>query len=430
MKVLIIGSGGREHALAWKIKKSKKLKKLYCAPGNGGTHAIATNVPIKADDLDALSKFCTDEKIDLTIVGPEVPLALGIVDLFQSKGLRVFGPTKEAARLESSKIFTKELCEKKNIPTAWFKTFTDAEKAKGFVRSKGAPIVIKADGLAAGKGVIIANSEKEAFNAIDNILLKKAFGSSGDKIVVEECLEGEEASIIVISDGENIAPLASSQDHKRIFDDDKGPNTGGMGAYSPAPIVTDQVFNATLSKIIKPAIDGMRERGVPHKGVLYAGVMITKEGPKLLEFNVRFGDPETQAILPRLNSDLLELIELSIDGALKNRNFNWSKKDCVCVVMASGGYPGKYEKGKEISGLENAEELKDILIFHAGTEFKKEKIITTGGRVLNVVGLGDGIKDAIDKTYDACKAISFDSMHYRKDIGKKALQKTEVKNEV
>ncbi|UCD55320.1 MAG: phosphoribosylamine--glycine ligase [Candidatus Omnitrophota bacterium] len=421
MKVLVIGQGGREHALLWKIKQSPKVKKLYSAPGNGGTAEIAENVPIKADDVNSLRNFCEKEKIDLTVVGPEMSLTSGIVDLFKEKGLRIFGPGKAAAQLEASKIFTKELARNENIPTAWFEIFDDAKKAKDFIKSKSAPIVVKADGLASGKGVIVAKTENEAFQAVDKILVEKAFGSSGDKIIVEECLEGQEASIIVVSDGENIVPLASSQDHKRVFDGDKGPNTGGMGAYSPAPAVTGEVFNNTISRIIKPAINGMKKRGIPYKGVLYAGIMITNENPKLLEFNVRFGDPETQAILPRLNSDLLELIELSMEGSLGNYNLKWKKEACVCVVMASGGYPGKYEKGKEISGIEKALELEDTLIFHAGTRLANG-LLTNGGRVLNVVALGENIKNAIDKVYKACGMIKFENMHYRKDIGHSALR--------
>ena len=427
MKVLIIGQGGREHALAWKIKQSPKIKKLYCAPGNGGTASIATNVPIKADDLKGLSEFSEKEKIDLTLVGPEAPLARGIVDLFKEKGLRIFGPGKAAAQLEASKIFTKELAKTENIPTAWYEVFDDAKKAKDFIKSKGTPLVVKADGLAAGKGVIVASEEKEALQAVDKIIVEKAFGSSGEKIIVEECLEGEEASIIVVSDGENIVPLASSQDHKRIFDGDKGANTGGMGAYSPAPVVTDEIFTDTISGIVKPAINGMKKRGIPYRGVLYAGIMITNEGPKLLEFNVRFGDPETQAILPRLDSDLLELIELSMEGSLKDYSLKWKRKSCVCVVMASGGYPEKYEKGKEISGIEKALELKDTLVFHAGTRLAENtsstgaaRVLTSGGRVLNVVGLGENIKKAIDEAYKACSVIKFEDMHYRKDIGHRA----------
>lgn len=421
MKILIIGQGGREHALLWKIKQSPRIKKLYCAPGNGGTAGIATNVSIKQDDLNGLSDFCKEEKIDLTLVGPEKPLASGIVDLFKEKGLRIFGPGKAGAELEASKIFTKELCKNENIPTGWFEIFDNAKKAKDFIKSKTAPIVVKADGLAAGKGVIIAGTDQEAFNAIDKIMVEKTFGASGDRVIVEECLEGEEASIIVVSDGENIVPLASSQDHKKVFDGDKGPNTGGMGAYSPAPVVTDKIFNDTLSGIINPAINGMKKRGTPYRGVLYAGIMITNEGPKLLEFNVRFGDPETQAILPRLNSDFLELMELATEGSLEDYSLKWDERACVSVVMASGGYPGSYKKGKEISGIEKALELEDVLVFHAGTRLEENRFLTNGGRALNVVGLGSSIKEAIDKTYKACSMIKFEGAHYRKDIAYKAL---------
>ena len=422
MNVLVVGAGGREHAIAWKLSLSKKIDKIYCAPGNGGTGKIAENVPIKADDISELVKFVFSKKINFTIIGPEAPLASGIVDSFIEKGLKVFGPSKNAAQLEASKIFTKRLCQAQNIPTAWFETFKDAKKAKEFVREKKAPIVIKADGLAAGKGVIVAKTEDEAFQAIDNIIVEKAFGDSGKEIIVEECLVGEEASILVISDGENIVPLASSQDHKRIYEGDKGPNTGGMGAYSPAPVVTDEVFDYTVSKIIKPTIAGMKKKGFSFKGVLYAGIMITKEGPKLLEFNVRFGDPETQAILPRMKTDLIDLIDAAILGNLKDYKLEWDKRSAVCVVLASGGYPGKYEKGREIKNLEKAEKLKDVLIFHAGTKVT-DKIVTDGGRVLNVVALGDDIQDAIEKAYEACDVISFENMTYRKDIGNKAIKR-------
>ncbi|MBN1354113.1 MAG: phosphoribosylamine--glycine ligase, partial [Candidatus Omnitrophica bacterium] len=316
MKVLIVGQGGREHALLWKVKKSKRVKKVYCAPGNGGTAEIAENIPIKGDDLAGLAAFAANEGIGLTLVGPEAPLTMGITDFFTGKGLRVFGPTKAAVALESSKIFTKELCRKENIPTADFEVFVDPKKAKDYVKQGKTPIVVKADGLAAGKGVIVAQTKEEALEAIDTIMLRKEFGSAGDRVIVEECLEGQEASIIVISDGKAVAPLASSQDHKRIYDGDKGPNTGGMGAYSPAPVVTEEIFDCVMSRIIKPAIYGMKKNGIEYKGVLYAGVMITKDGPKLLEFNARFGDPETQAILPRMKSDIVDLIELSMDGSL------------------------------------------------------------------------------------------------------------------
>ncbi len=429
MKVLIIGSGGREHAIAWKIKQSPRLKKLYCAPGNGGTAAIAENVSIKADDLSGLAGFCEKEKIDLTIVGPEAPLAFGIVDLFKEKNLKIFGPLKAAARLEGSKVFMKGVCRDEGIPTANFEIFDNAAAAKNFIKSKNTPVVVKADGLAAGKGVVVAKTTAEAINAVDSIMGDRVFGSAGDKIIVEECLEGEEASIIVLSDGENIIPLASSQDHKRIFDGDKGSNTGGMGAYSPAPVVTGEIFEETISKIIMPAIRGMKKKGIPVKGVLYAGIMIFGAMPKLLEFNVRLGDPETQAILPRLNSDLLELLDMAAGGSLKGCDLDWSEKACVSVVMASGGYPGKYEKGKEIFGLEKTLGLGDTMVFHAGTAYGEgRRVITSGGRVLNVSALGNTIKEAIGKAYRACGLIRFEGMQYRKDIGYKAINIIGAKN--
>ena len=423
MKVLVIGSGGREHALVWKIKQSKRAKEIFSAPGNGGTRELANNIPIKTDDIKGLLDFSLREKIDLTVVGPEASLTAGIVDTFNQKGLRAFGPSRKAAQLEASKIFTKLLCRSEKIPTADSEIFDDAKKAQKYIKEKGAPLVVKADGLAAGKGVIVAKSEEEALKAVDDMMVKKTFGASGDNVIVEECLEGEEASLIVISDGENIVPLASSQDHKRIFDSDRGPNTGGMGAYSPAPVVKDEIFDYTISKIIKPAIQGMKKQGIVFKGVLYAGIMITDEGPKLLEFNVRFGDPETQAILPRLKSDFLELIEAAIGDSLKNYSLKWDGKVCVSVVMASGGYPGKYENGKEIIGIKKACESKDTVVFHAGTVLEDGKLLTNGGRVLNVVGLGNDIREAIDRAYEACNVINFDGAHFRKDIGHRALNR-------
>ena len=426
MKVLIIGQGGREHALAWKVKKSPRVKRIYCASGNGGTARVAANVPIRSDDTKALMRFAEDEKIDLTIVGPEAPLALGVVDSFREKGLRVFGPTKAASALESSKIFTKLLARDMRIPTADFEIFDKPDKAKDYVRSQKYPVVIKADGLAQGKGVIVAKDKNEAESAIDRIMVEKAFGHAGDRIIVEECLRGEEASIIVISDGENVVPLASSQDHKRLHDGDKGPNTGGMGAYSPAPVVTDKIFSGTITDMIGPAIRGMKEKGAPLSGVLYAGIMITENGPKLLEFNVRFGDPETQAILPRLESDFVEMIEASIDGLLKGHELAWNDKSCVSVVMASGGYPGKYEKEKKITGLDKVRKLKETFVFHAGTKLVDNNVLTTGGRVLNVVALGSDIKEAIDKVYLACGEIKFEGAHYRRDIGHRALKREVV----
>jgi len=424
MQVLVIGSGGREHTLVWKLAQSPKVKKIYCAPGNGGISKHAEMVDIKQDDIDGLLKFTKEKRIDLVVVGPERPLALGIVDLFQSEGIRIFGPTKELAKMESSKAFSKELMKKFGVPTADFKIFKDSEEAKSYVRTKGAPIVIKADGLAYGKGVVVAKEKEEALGAVANIMDYKLFGNSGDMVIVEDCLQGEEASILVISDGRDYVCLASSQDHKRIFDEDKGPNTGGMGAYSPAPIVTDEIFRDIKVNIITPIIKGLANEGKPYKGVLYAGLMITGDGPKVLEFNVRFGDPEAQAILPRLKTDLVDVIEAAIDGKLsETQELEWSDKACVCVVMASGGYPGDYKKGLEIRGLKAFEGLEDIIVFHAGTKIQNGNLLTDGGRVLGVTALGDDIENAISRSYEAVSKISFESAYYRKDIGAKALSR-------
>lgn len=424
MQVLVIGSGGREHTLVWKLAQSPKVTKIYCAPGNGGIAKHAELVDIKAEDIEGLLKFVKEKKIDLVVVGPERPLALGIVDLFQAEGIRVFGPTKELARMESSKVFSKELMKKFGVPTAEFKIFKDSEEAKAYVRTKGAPIVIKADGLAFGKGVIVAKDKEEAIGAIANIMDFKLFGSSGDMVIVEECLEGEEASILVIADGKDYVCLASSQDHKRVFDEDKGPNTGGMGAYSPAPIVTDELYYDIKTNILTPIIKGLASEGKFYKGVLYAGLMITKTGPKVLEFNVRFGDPEAQAILPRLKTDLVDVIEAAIDGKLNEiGNLEWINKPCVCVVMASGGYPGDYKKGLKIEGLKELEGAEDIIVFHAGTKIQNGDIVTTGGRVLGVTALGLDIENAINKAYGAVSKINFEGAYYRKDIGAKALTK-------
>ncbi len=423
MKVLVVGSGGREHVLVWKIAQSPMVDKIYCAPGNGGIEDIAQCLDIAADNINALLDFALREKIDLTVVGPEAPLAAGIVDLFESKGLKIFGPNKLASRLESSKVFAKNIMKKYNVPTADFEEFTDSESALRFVKDAGRPLVIKADGLCAGKGVFVCANFKEQEQAINSILKDKAFGDSGGRVIIEECLLGEEASIIVISDGDNVITMASSQDHKRIFDDDMGPNTGGMGAYSPAPVVTDEVLKYIQEKIIIPTIKGMKSEGIPFSGVLYAGVMITEDGPKVLEFNVRFGDPETQAILPRLKSDLLELILRSVDKKLEGYTPEWDTRACVCVVAASRGYPGKYEKGKIIKGLEKVNPAKEEIVFHAGTKKQNGTIITSGGRVFGVTSLGDDIKSAIDNTYAILDKISFDGMFFRRDIGKKALEK-------
>jgi len=423
VKILVIGSGGREHALVWKIAQSKLVDKIFCAPGNGGIAEIAECVNIKVDDIAGLLKFAIEKKIDLTVVGPEIPLVAGIVDKFQAKGLKIFGPNKFAAQLEGSKVFAKEFMVRNNIPTAKFKSFDDSLNAKDYIDEVGAPLVVKAEGLASGKGVIICSSETEAESAIDLIMEEKVFKEAGNRVVIEEYLEGEEASILAISDGENFVVLESSQDHKRIFDNDQGPNTGGMGAYSPAPVVSENLKQEIAQEILKPVIDGMKKEGHEFRGVLYAGLMITKEGPKVLEFNVRFGDPETQAILPRLKSDLVEIIFAALDGKLADFKLEWDSRPCVCVVMAAGGYPGDYEKNKLISGLDKAKELKDIVVFHAGTKRENGKILTSGGRVLGVTGLGNGITDAIDKTYQAVAKISFEKAHFRKDIGAKAIRR-------
>jgi len=422
MRILVIGSGGREHALVWKIAQSKLVDKIFCASGNGGIAKIAECIDIKVDDISGLLKFAQKEKIDLTVVGPESPLSLGIVDEFKKQGLKIFGPQKTAARLEASKVFSKELMYKYKVPTADFDIFESVEEAKKYIEKIGAPCVVKADGLAAGKGVVVAKTVEEAKQAVTSMMQERIFGDAGNRVIIEECLEGQEASIIVITDSKEVIALASSQDHKRIFDHDQGPNTGGMGAYSPAPVVTKELFKEILEKIVYRTIDGLAKEGIEYQGVLYAGVMLTKDGPKTLEFNVRFGDPETEAILPRLKSDLVEIMLAASEGKLARlHTLEWDERPCVCVVCASGGYPGDYEKGKEIFGLEAVEKIKDVVVFHAGTKLQNNKIITNGGRVLGVTGLGKTIKEAIDNTYQAVREINFAGMHYRRDIGARAI---------
>ncbi|MEI8349757.1 MAG: phosphoribosylamine--glycine ligase [Candidatus Omnitrophota bacterium] len=431
MRVLVIGSGAREHALVWKISQSKLVDKIFCAPGNGGTAELSQSLEIKGDDIERLADFVRKEKIDLTVVGPEAPLVAGIADEFTRYGLKLFGPSKHAAQLEASKVFAKKLMATCGVPTADFKVFDNPLSAKKYIEAIGGRCVVKADGLAAGKGVVVAASVDEAKEAVRVMMEERIFGDAGNRVIIEECLEGQEASILVFTDSKTVVPLVSSQDHKRIFDGDTGPNTGGMGAYSPAPIVTPEVFSEILEKIIYRTIDGLAKQGIMYQGVLYAGVMLTKEGPKALEFNVRFGDPETQAILPRLESDLLEVMLATAAGKLVKfssfGNLRWDKRACVCVVCASKGYPGEYEKDKEIFGLEQAAQMEDIIIFHAGTKRKtdhtlaRETCLTSGGRVLGVTGLGGTISEAITKTYRAVEEISFDGMQYRRDIGKKAL---------
>ncbi|MCX5711191.1 MAG: phosphoribosylamine--glycine ligase [Candidatus Omnitrophica bacterium] len=422
MKILVIGSGGREHALVWKIKQSKLCDKVFCAPGNGGIALDAECIDIKAEDIPRLLEFAKKEKIDLTVVGPEVPLSAGIVDEFEKNKLKVFGPNKQAAQMEGSKVFSKQLMAKYKVPTAAFKVFDNADEAKKYIRARGVPCVVKADGLAAGKGVVVAKTVGEAEKAVDLMLTQKAFGDAGNRIIVEDCLEGQEASILVITDSKEVIALASAQDHKRVFDNDQGPNTGGMGVYSPAPVVTRELLKEILDKVVYRTIDGLVKEGITYKGVLYAGIIITKNGPMTLEFNVRFGDPETQAILPRLKSDLVEVMLAATEAKLSRlRALEWDERPCVCVVCASKGYPGEYKKGKEIFGLDEAAKIKDVVVFHAGTKKQGDKILTSGGRVLGVTALGATIKDAINNAYQAVGKISFDGMHYRKDIGKRAL---------
>lgn len=422
MKVLVIGSGGREHALCWKIKQSQKVRKIFCAPGNAGIARIAECVNIKADRIEDLLEFARYEGIDLTVVGPEQPLILGVVDLFQKNGLRIFGPSQAASELEGSKAFAKNLMRKYGIPTAEYKTFSSFLEAENYIRLKGAPIVVKADGLAAGKGVIVAETVSEAIDGIRKIMKEKVFGSAGDKVVIEECLRGEEASFLAFTDGETVVPMASAQDHKRIYDGDKGPNTGGMGAYSPAPVVTADIEKKIMERIMIPAIKGMRSEGKTYKGVLYAGLMIDKGEPKVLEFNVRFGDPETQPILMRLNGDIVDIFNAVIDGDLRGRTITWRNEASVCVVLASEGYPGAYKKGEIIKGLDDAEAIDGVVVFHAGTTVQDGNLLTNGGRVLGVTALGKDIKTAIDKTYRAVDKIHFKGMQFRKDIGFKALK--------
>lgn len=421
MKVLVVGGGGREHTLVWKISQSPRVKEVYCAPGNGGISQKAHCLDIEATDLQGLVRICKDHMIDLTVVGPELPLTMGIVDLFQGEGLKIFGANRAAAQIEGSKAFAKDLMRQYGIPSAEYQVFDNRDEAAAYISKKGAPIVVKADGLAAGKGVSVAETVQDALEALDRIMVKKVFGQAGEKVVIEERLVGEEASFIAFSDGERVLPMASSQDHKPIYDDDKGPNTGGMGAYSPAPVVTPQVHQRIMQEIMIPAIKALAAEGYPYRGVLYAGLMIQDGVPKVLEFNCRFGDPETQPVLVRMNGDLIPIVEACIRGSLAGLRISWDPRAAVCVVMASQGYPGAYEKGKIIRGVEEAESTEGVYVFHAGTSFKDGKFLSAGGRVLGVTGLGRGIREAIEITYEAVSQISWEGVHYRRDIGKKAL---------
>jgi len=422
MKVLVVGNGGREHALAWKIKQSPLLTKLYTARGNAGIWQIAEKVDISPTDVQKLVNFARKEKIDLTVVGPEQPLSEGIVDAFEQAGLRIFGHRKNAAILEASKVFAKNFMKKYRIPTAFYETFDNEKDAVDFIKKMGTPIVIKADGLAAGKGVVIANTEEEAVETVRDMFGGR-FGEASKKIVIEEFLEGEEASYIAMVDGEKLVPMATSQDHKRVFDGDRGPNTGGMGAYSPAPVITPQIEKQILEKIMYPTLKGMKAEGRQMRGFLYAGLMIGEKGINVLEFNVRMGDPETQPIMRRLESDLLQHMLDILEGKIDQVKPVWSRKWSIGVVMASKGYPGKYEKGFEITGIENAEEDPDVVVFHAGTDLKEGKLVTAGGRVLTVTAVGDTLPEAKEKVYKAVKKIHFEGAHYRKDIGDKGIKR-------
>jgi len=423
LKVLVIGSGGREHALVWKLSQSTKVAKIFCAPGNTGIAEIAECLDIKADDIDALLNFAKYEGIDLTVVGPEVPLTAGIVDTFVKAERRIFGPDKSGARLEGSKVFAKDFMRKYGLPTAEYKTFTSYLHAEEYIRLKGAPVVIKADGLAAGKGVFVCDNTDEAVDSLRLIMRDKAFGDAGSRVVVEQCLKGEEASFMILTDSKTVVPLATSQDHKTIFDGDKGPNTGGMGAYSPAPVITKSLHSKIMKTVVDPMMKGLKREGINYRGVIYAGLMICEGRPYVLEFNCRFGDPETQPILMRLESDLFDMLKATSEGKLKDVQVSWKDDTAVCVVISSKGYPGTYEKGKEIIGLDELKGKRGTMIFHSGTSLNKGKLVTSGGRVLGVTSLGKDIQTARQNAYKAIEKIHFEGMHFRTDIADKAIKR-------
>ncbi len=423
MRILVVGGGGREHALVWQLLKSPRVQKVFCAPGNAGIAGLAECVPIAGEDIDNLVRFALENEIDLTVVGPEAPLTAGIVDTFTAAGLLAFGPDKRAAQMEGSKVFAKDIMQKYNIPTAESRVFHVAADAIAYIREKGAPIVVKADGLAAGKGVVVAETVEEAVDAVNMIMVEQAFGAAGSRVVIEEFLLGEEVSVLAFTDGDTVIPMVSAQDHKAAYDGDTGPNTGGMGAYSPAPVLTPQLLAEVEKVILRPTISGLRQEGIVYKGVLYAGLMITPNGPKVLEYNVRFGDPECQAVLPRLKSDLVTIMLSVITRSLQEQKIEWHNNHTACVVMASGGYPGHYDKGRVINGLEKVAAMEDVFVFHAGTELKRGNVVSAGGRVLGVTAWGETLRLAIDKAYAAVEAISFEDAQYRQDIGQKALRR-------
>ena len=417
MRILVIGSGGREHALCWALAKSDRVEAIYCAPGNGGISEVAEIVALGVDQFDELGQFAVDEGIDLVVVGPEAPLAAGITEHLEGLGVKVFGPSQAATQIEASKAFTKDLCRRYEIPTATYEVFDDADEALAYVREQGAPIVLKADGLAAGKGVIVAQTLEEAEEGIGQIMEDRAFGKAGAKLVIEEFLEGQELSIMAFVDGDVVRPMVAAQDHKRAFDGDEGPNTGGMGTYSPVPQIPQAQIEQAIETIIEPTAKAMVEEGTPFRGVLFAGLMMTDDGPELIEFNARFGDPETQVVLPRLTSDLADILEAAVDGRLDQVEIEWSDQAAVCVVLASGGYPISYEKGFEIEGLDQVEQL----VFHAGTARDGDRLLTAGGRVLGVVGQGADIEEARARAYEGADGITFDGLHHRSDIAQKAI---------
>ena len=420
MKVAVIGGGGREHTLAWKLAQSPSVDKLYAIPGSAAMSEVAQCVDIALSDLDAITDYAKNEGIDMLVVGPEVPLTEGIADLAQSKGLAVFGPNKAAAQMEGSKVFAKNLMKKYHVPTAAYASFTDGDAAKAYIKEQGAPIVVKADGLAAGKGVVVAQTEEEAIEAVNAMMEDHIFGASGGRIVIEECMVGEEASLLAFVDGKTIVPMISAQDHKRIFDNDEGPNTGGMGAYAPAPVVTPEIRKEVEEKILKPVVDGLKQEGITYQGCLYAGLMITADGPKVVEFNCRFGDPETQVVLPLLKTDLLTIMRAVHDETLSFLNVEFKDESAACVVIASGGYPLSYGKGYEID-FGDSENTENVTVFHAGTAEKDGKIVTSGGRVLGVTATGKDLNAALSTAYKATEQIKFKDAFYRKDIGARAL---------
>jgi len=423
MKVLVLGSGGREHALVWKLRQAARVSQLYCAPGNGGIGDEAECLPADLKSLESMTALAAKLQPDLTVVGPELPLSLGVVDAFAARGWAVFGPTKAAAQLEASKSFAKEFLHRHRIPTAPYAICESAEQVRSALGHFHAPVVVKADGLAAGKGVVIAKSKEEAMSVAADMLSGRMLGQAGARVVLEECLKGDELSFLVFSDGERVAPLVAAQDHKRVGDGDTGPNTGGMGAYSTPEIVDDKMRDWLVTHIAKPVVAGMKDEGAEFKGVLYCGLMMTARGPMVLEFNCRFGDPETQPILMRLESDLVEALEASIEGRVSEGDFKWSQEASVCVVMASGGYPGTFDAGKRITGLEEAGEIEGVKVFHSGSTKRGEGYYTSGGRVLGVTARAGSLETAVGKAYEACGKISFDGAHYRKDIARRALKK-------